>query len=120
MGGATLELLVAERRLDVADGLVAERIAGRLHQLTESMPARRIDGTLQRHADAVDRLARHTTQPGLRAALLRALVQTQSSGASWPHSTLVTSVRPGPASGSPSERPISSAIRCWRRWCASG
>lgn len=80
MGGATLELLVAERRVDAADGLVAERIARRLHQLAESIPARRIDGALQRHADAVDRLARHTTQPGVRAALLRALVQTQSSG----------------------------------------
>src|SRR5574341_607979 len=80
MGGATLALLVAERRVDAADELVAERVARRLHQLAESMPARRIDGALQRHADAVDRLARRTTQPGVRAALLRALVQTQSSG----------------------------------------
>jgi hypothetical protein len=66
--------------LEVADGLVAERVARRLHQLAESMPARRVDGALQRHADAVDRLARHTSHPGVRAALLRALVQTQSYG----------------------------------------
>jgi tetratricopeptide (TPR) repeat protein len=80
MGGATLELLVADRRVDVADGLAAERVARRLHQLAESMPARRVDGALQRHADAVDRLARRTVNPRARAALLRALVQTQSYG----------------------------------------
>lgn len=80
MGSATLELLVGERRLSVADGLVAQRVARRLHQLAESVPVRRIDGALQRHADAVDRLARDARDPRVRAALLRALIHTQAHG----------------------------------------
>jgi hypothetical protein len=80
MGSATLELLVGERRPSLADGLVAERVARRLHRLAESIPARRVDGALDRHARAVDRLARRAEDPRVRAALLRALIHTQAHG----------------------------------------
>jgi tetratricopeptide (TPR) repeat protein len=80
MGSATLELLVGERRVSLADGLVAQRVAGRLHRLAESMPARPIAGALDRHARAVDRLARRAEGPEERAALLRALIHTQAYG----------------------------------------
>jgi hypothetical protein len=80
MGGATLEVLVGERRPSLADGLAAQRVARRLHRLAESLPARRADGALERHARAVDRLAHRAGNPRVRAALLRALIHTQVHG----------------------------------------
>jgi tetratricopeptide (TPR) repeat protein len=80
MGSATLELLVGERRVSVADGLVAQSVARQLHRLAELVPVRRIDGALDRHARAVDRLARRAEDRRTREALLRALIHTQAYG----------------------------------------